>query len=525
MQSTPRRRIGAPVYLSVFLSFAALLLLDHSIYLGLPYFWDELGQFVPAALDILHDGALVPHSAVPNVHPPGVMLFLALVWKTVGYSVPATRVAMLTFAAAGAVFCFLLAIQLGRGLGGVPAFVAILLLFVDPLFFSQSMMAQLDMPAMVLTLAGLLLFLQDRHLAAGLASTALVLCKETGIVLPFVLGLALLLDRKRDKQAAFYVAPFIVLAAWLALLWHSTGHIFGDPGFAHYNIGYALHPVRVVVSFARRLYYLFVADFRWIGTITILYGLKRSVFSRPGWRITTIFAAAHVLLVSLFGGAELERYLLPVLPLFYIAAAAAWTVLPLIWRNVSLVVLTLGLLAGMFVNPPYPFPFENNLAMSDFVLLHQSAARFLERSYANREIYTAWPLTAALRKPEYGYVTRGLTTVETSDLHVSTLKQLDPKRVKVLVLYSRTWEPGWSVLRSAAVRNFLAQFYEYEPQMSAVQCFEQFGLRPVGRWTRRGQWIEVYATEQPLSSPSGEIASPATPCVRLQLLTLDTSGT
>src|SRR5712691_9915312 len=42
----------------------------------LPYlkllFWDELGQFIPAALDLYHDGAWVPHSTLPNVHPPGL---------------------------------------------------------------------------------------------------------------------------------------------------------------------------------------------------------------------------------------------------------------------------------------------------------------------------------------------------------------------------------------------------------------------------------------------------------------------
>ena len=76
-----------------------MVFLAHAPYFGLPYFWDELGQFVPSALDILHDGAWVPHSAVPNAHPPGVMAYLALVWKIFGYSIAATRAAMLALAA------------------------------------------------------------------------------------------------------------------------------------------------------------------------------------------------------------------------------------------------------------------------------------------------------------------------------------------------------------------------------------------------------------------------------------------
>jgi hypothetical protein len=63
----------------------------------------------------------------------------------------------------------------------------------------------------------------------------------------------------------------------------------------------------------------------------------------------------------------------------------------------------------------------------------------------------------------------------------------------VLVLYSRTWEPRWSVLRWPWVERFLRRFYEYEPQMDAEQVEERFRLVQVRRWTRGGQWIEVYS--------------------------------
>ena len=139
-------------------------------------------------------------------------------------------------------------------------------------------------------------------------------------------------------------------------------------------------------------------------------------------------------MVSVLGGAELERYLLPVLPLLYIAMGAALSTLRPMWRNAGLVTVAAGLLIGLFVNPPYPFPFENNLAMVDFVELHRDAARYLEASYPNQTIYTAWPLTGALRDPAFGYVTKKLATFETSDLGYSTLNRLDPKGVDVLVL-------------------------------------------------------------------------------------------
>src|SRR5450759_1501427 len=231
----PARRTRSSSYLLLFFLVALLVFLAHSPFFTLPYFWDELGQFVPAALDILHDGAWVPHSTVPNVHPPGVMAWLAAGWSIFGYSIPATRAAMLLLGALAALFTFLLAIRLCGAFLGAPAFVAVLLLLLDPLFYTQSMMAQLDMPAMLATILALWLFLCDRHALAALACTTLVLAKETGILLPFIFICVLWMRPAQRSFAVFYIAPFVVLAAWLLLLWRSTGHILGDPGFAHYN--------------------------------------------------------------------------------------------------------------------------------------------------------------------------------------------------------------------------------------------------------------------------------------------------
>ena len=473
---------------------AAIVFISHAPFVGLPYFWDELGQFVPSALDILHDGAWVPHSAVPNVHPPGVMAYLALVWRIFGYSIPATRLAMLGVAACAAVATFFLAKELCA-----PAFLAVIFLLADPLFYAQAMMAQLDMPAMLFTVLALLLFLKERHLWAAAACVALVLTKETGLLAPLLFGLVLMRER-RWRTALLYGASAVALAVWLWVLWRGTGQLFGDAGFTHYNIAYPLNPVRIATSLARRFYYLFIGDFRWIGAVVLIVAWKRfgACWDRR-WHVAALLGVGHVLLVSLLGGATLERYLLPALPLLYIAiATAVWRFSPR-WRTAGALTLAGGLVVSLFVNPPFPFPFENNLAMTDFVELHSSAARFIEKTFPDKTVYTAWPLTAALRRPEFGYVRRSMATVETSDLHLSTLSHLDASKVGVLVLYSRTWEPDWGVLRLHAVQRFLGKFYDYEPQMNEAQAHAILGLTKVVHWERRGQWAEVYAKVLPVS--------------------------
>ncbi len=491
-ETKPAPRNRAYYLLLFFALFTAPLLALHLHLLALPFFWDEHGQFVPTALDLLRTGAWVAHSTVPNVHPPGVEMYLVLWYKLFGFSIPITRLAMLLLAGAGLLFTFLLAIELSRGSGGAPAFLPPLFLLASPLFYTQSMMAQLDMPAMVFTMLSLLLFLKERYAPAALACIALVLAKETGLVVPAVFGAAML-ARKDWKRALFFAPSFIALALWLMLLHSKTGYWLGNPGFAHYNIEYALNPIRAFFSLIRRAYYLFFAEFRWIGTLVLLLTARRcAIFRSRPWRLTLLVSFATFLLVSILGGAELERYLLPVLPVFYIAVSIGLSRLRK-WTGLALATaLIAGLAANLFWNPPYPFPYENNYAMVDFVRLQQAAAAYTELTFGNRAIATAWPFSAALRSPDYGYVSHKLKVIETGDFHLSSLQALPPTSYGVLIIYTRTWMPRTGIIALPFARRFLSQFYNWEPEATPADC-EMMGLEPRASWVRRGQEITVYA--------------------------------
>jgi hypothetical protein len=481
-----------PYHFFIFLLlFAALLFAIHIPLLNLPFFWDEHGQFIPTALDLLRSGAWIAHSTTPNVHPPGVEAYLVLWYKLFGFSIPLTRAAMLVLASFGLLFTFLLAIELSQDARGAPAFLPPILLVASPLFFTQSMMAQLDMPAMVLTLLALLLFLQGKYIPAALASVVLVLAKETGLAVPAVFFTFLML-RKEWLRAGLFIAPAAALGGWLLFLHHGTGYWLGNPGFAHYNVAYALHPVRIALSFARRVYYLFFAEFRWIGTVMLIVTAKRcKAFQNDAWRITLAVAIASIVLVSVLGGAELERYLLPVLPIFYIAVSVGSTELPRWYSVIATAFLIFGLLASLFWNPPYPFPYENNYAMVDFVRLQKLAADYAEKNLAGLRIATAWPYSAALENKDYGFVNRRLNVVETNDFHVSSIRALPPGSVDALITFTRTWAPDAGVISIPAVRWFLTRFYDWQPDISPEEI-EALGLTQVASWQLRGLQIGIY---------------------------------
>lgn len=478
--------------LFLFALIALLLLLIHAPLLRLPFYWDELGQFVPASLDLFHTGAWVPYTTVPNVHPPGLMSYLAAFWSITGYSVPATRIAMLLLAAAGGLAAFLLAIELSRNAAGMPAFTALALLTISPLFVAQSMLAQLDMPAMVFTCFALLLFLQNRMAAAAAACCVLVVMKETGMVVPMILGAWLFFEGRR-REALWFALPVVPIVAWLLVLKRATGYWLGSSEFAEYNVLYPLHPVRMALALIRRLYYLFVGGFHWAGTAALIYCWRRvPVFRERSWRIAALFVAAHVALVTILGGAVLERYLLPALPLVYTAFAISFAACGPRLRIAGPAVMAAALAIANFVNPPYPFPFENNLAFASFVSLQEQAARFLQANYPTGKVATTFPFAGALRRPEFGYVSQRMQVRELKDFGEANVSALRNEDVTLFVLYPTAWDP-WHLLENRYWAAFLRRYYGYQPQISSTNAATMLQMRSVVRWTKNGQWIEIFS--------------------------------
>jgi 4-amino-4-deoxy-L-arabinose transferase-like glycosyltransferase len=482
-------------HLIFFFVFAAILLAMHWPLLTLPFHWDELGQFVPAALDIYRDWAWVPHSAYPNVHPPGVMLLLAMVWKVFGFSIISSRLTMLAIAAVGVYLSFLLAIRLSRKSPDAPAIAAVAFLIAAPLFYTQSMMVLLDMPAMTLTVLSLLLFLDERYAACALATTALVLVKETGVSTPMVFAAWLLFREKRVREALYFLAPAVALGLWLMELHHATGHWLGNEEFAQFNVNQSLSFSHVMYAIGRRIYIHFLGDGHFLGTAALIAGWR--LLRGKEWAIAGLVAIAQTAVVTLLGGAVLDRYMLPVLPILYAAfavAASAWS------RRVRLSVqgaMVTLFIVGWFWNPPVPFPYENNLAMVDFVRLQQTAAGYLEDHSAGQRIATAWPFSEALVNPEFGYVRRPLNlTVRTGGVRLSNLAKLNLKDFDVLVLFSQEWSGEGRLLDIEPVRSVVHRFLDPNINATADEIRTTLGFVPVFRWDRGGQWIEIYAPER-----------------------------
>jgi hypothetical protein len=461
----------------------------HLPLLTLPYFWDEVGQFVPAALDIYRSGLLVPHSTIPNVHPPGVMLWIAGVWRWFGCSIVATRSGMLVISLLGCWWVYRLALEFLCPDRRAAA-MTVVLLVVSPLFFVQSIMALLDMPATALTALALLMYFRERMLASAFVCVVLVLTKETGALLPAVLALGLARER-RWREAMLFVLPALPLAAWLVLLHQRTGDWFGNSGFARYNLTYPLNPVRLAMAAFRRGYYLFAGTGYFVGSLA-LWKMRRHMAWPRAWRTAGAFAAVHVIAMCLAGGAVLERYLLPVLPVVLAAFANALCGFRPPVRNGVFAAMCAFSIACVFVNPFYPFPLENNLAWSDYVAVQKDAASYLSSHLpAGSVVATTFPFGGCIRRPELGYTKQQLTIVEVPDFTRLSVENLGRRRVDAFALFTSNWDP-LRLLQHPIWLHFLERFYHFEPDVTPDEVPSLLGMHRVARFERHGQWIELF---------------------------------
>jgi 4-amino-4-deoxy-L-arabinose transferase-like glycosyltransferase len=415
------------------------------------------------------------------------MGYLSAVWHLFGYQPATTRCAMLFLASLALLSAFLLARELlGQESAWSAAFAAFLLC-VSPLFFAQSMMAQLDAPAMLFTTVALWLFLRDRLVLCAVVCVVLVLVKETGIVTPLVCAIWLARER-RWSRAALFLAPPVALAFWVAAIAVHTGHLTGNSEFARYNLYEPLQPVRIVVTLLRRLYYILGANFHWIGTTAIIVAWRGGpVFQSRSWRVAASLVAAHALMFSVLGGAVLERYLLPAMPIVYAAMAAALWQLGRPWKLAGSAALIAGLIAANFINPIYAFPLEDNLAYTDYLAVHAEAAKYLADRYPNATVATLWPMTAELAQPDFGFADRPIRARLLPDLSPATLGSLDWGGVQVLAAFPRDLPQP----------RFWKRFLPHPAGVTRAEVRGRVPFPPSMQFERRGQWVDIYVNPRP----------------------------
>ena len=424
----------------LFILFFAAVALSHLTLLHLPYFWDEGGYYIPAALDFYHTGQMVPRFT--NAHPPLPNIFLGTLWHIVGFHILATRLLVSALAAAGLLAIF----RLTQRLLDAPAAVAVTLLkAVYPIWFAQSTLAHADIFAAAFTLWAFALYLPAhgtstlrKQLSIAALFSLAALSKETSIVQPAALAALELVLLFRDRRSpelrrkhllwiATLSIPLLPLIAWYAYHHHVTGFTFGNPEYLRYNATANLTAVHILQALRYRFVHLFWQRNIWLPilfSIACLFLPRRAsapkILTPTTHRIIAVLIAANWLAFSILGGALLTRYLLPIYPLIILVCVDVWRARTH-WWPVFAALTAAAFLSALWLNPPTSFAPEDNLTYRDMIVVDQEAIDFVARHYPDATILTAWPVAADVFRPELGYVTHPLKAISIEDF---TLPQI-----------------------------------------------------------------------------------------------------
>jgi Dolichyl-phosphate-mannose-protein mannosyltransferase len=498
------------------LIFAAVFLL-HLPLLRLPYFWDEAGYYIPAARDLLHTGSIVPQSTPSSGHPPLVMAYLAAWWKLIGFTPLVTRSAMVLLSAFALLGVFRLALRVSNP---QIAIASTLCTGLYPVFFAQSTMAHVDLAAAGLTLWGLDSYLGKRMRTAAVWFSLAVLAKETAILTPLaLLGWAVLCpfvyrrfrapicDAEPVGRSPL-LAPVFVLALWYGYHYWRTGYVFGNPEFFRYNVQATTHPLRILLALAMRLWQVIGYMHLWVLTLLMGWALARPPLrddagERPRIALPVQFVFGAVILtydvaMAVVGGAVLARYMLTAVPLLVILAVST------LWRRIRgwpwlIASVCLAFVAALFLNPPYGFSPEDNLAYRDYIRLHLEAEQFLQGHLPTARVLTAWPASDELSQPYLGYVTRPIQVVRIEDFSFEEITASAESRSKLdaVLIFSTKYDPPHALLAGwVPWQKMKTRFFGYHRDLPPPMAAQLLGGTIVFQKERQGQWIAVIQLER-----------------------------
>jgi hypothetical protein len=457
-----------PRIVASLLALTALVVVGKLSTLDTPYYWDET-SWVSAAhwLSSTSLARALPGAAPPATffgHPPGLHLALAALWTLTGPSIPIAHGLALVFALAGIVFTYLL----GRTLyDNATGFLAALLLFLSPIYFAQSGMFLGDVPVAALGTMSTYFALRERYRLYLLSATAMVLIKETGMAVVVAIAVYMFLTAGSNGTTAArrllrYGAPLLASALFVAWQKLATGHFFWifDFDVRLIEFGRALAWPKLV----RITQWLFVHQGRYVLTISIILTLllsQRCRRQREWWFLGLVVLLSGYTFWFLY---FLPRYLLPVLPYFYLAGVRSlMTLVPGARARVGAALLLLGLAAWSLVTQPFEGNAEFNPRYREVVELHVAACDFISSELPGRRVATAWPHSLQLTQPYLGYVKRPVPVIP--------LLAADPAADDVILLSMPGTHHQPGQLQAQADRHGWRLIRRFQGEQSLVAVF------------------------------------------------------
>ncbi len=450
--SSDMRKLSSEYNIAIFFLLLAVVLMSKFGTLNTPYYWDEMG-WVRAAHWLSQVNLL---SSIPGFHPPATFwghppalhLSLASLYKLFGESIWLSHLLILCFSFLGVYFTYLLGTFLyGRKVGIFSA----LFLFFSAIYFAQSGMFLGDIPVTALGVMSIYFALRKKYIPYLLCAVYMIMIKETAIAIVFSLLIYLYLTERHKSKYIFekilkYSVPLVVIVAFVILQKITTGKFCCIYPFK-FEL-FEIQPRLVIHQSFLISKWLFLYQFRYIFTFLIILNFIINKASRSQKELLLFLP------IFIFSGYSfsflyfLPRYLLPVLPYFYLIGA--WSLIELIKSKrlqTAMGMIITAVLIYSLSSTVLHGNYEWNMKYLEVVKMHKIMCQYIEEKFPNARVLTTFPHTEQLRRPYLGYVKKPLKVI-----HLKEGKFFGDFD---LILYSVPSGDNRDMLRYYALRNNL----------------------------------------------------------------------
>ena len=206
--------------------------------------------------------------------------------------------------------------------------------------------------------------------------------------------------------------------------------------------------------------HLLIAGFAALGVCGTFLLARLLHDTRTAWFAALLLLSGYSFAMLYF----LPRYILPVLPFFYIRAAAALT--GLVKASVMKTAVGIGMVGLMewsLVMQAFGGNGEHNLTYRDAVRLQKAMIDYVASEFPQARTLTVWPHTSQLRSVVLGYTRRPLLTKRFSaeaDLADSDLVRVSmPEAGRMSELRALAQANGWRRIRRLEKGSILVKLY------------------------------------------------------------------
>jgi hypothetical protein len=431
--------------------------------INMPYYWDELGAYI-SPTHWLANGSLL--KSLPGFHPPHMFfghpfasyLTLATLFKIFGESIFVSHVFILLVSYFGILYTYLLGKYLQNRSVGI---IAALLLFCSPLYFAQSGMVNGDVMIFTLGVITIYYFLKSNYILYLISGTLLVLTKESSaaIIVAILIYLYIESDRRRELLKVFvmYSIPLLFLLSFFIMQKLTTGMMLPNPYFDNHNL-FQLNITDILSKLKLVLGWTFIEQHRFILLIILCVNIivnRRRAYKKE----YLLFMIVIIFFVAAFTGIFfLPRYIIPILPYFYIMSASSIVML-FAYKRIYILVTIITMITFIVIlhgHDEGSGSHENDMQYTDVVLTHKDACNYIEKNFPSKKVLTSWPLTPELRKPFLGYVQKSVVATENINEQFDIVvysKQSNFEQYKIQNLLKEKIKTKKMILIKAFARN------------------------------------------------------------------------